>query len=210
MQSEGSFPHSQEPITLNPMLTYPFRNIFKFLRWGVVGTSPNPQAGGPPPVGSPWLLIQYIASYPPYQAVPPSATWRRAMPWWQGPIYQGQWAIQELNTLITLRGLCFWVHFVLRTEHHLFCSLRLLFGNVDKIQSTTTQRVVQYTSRYEWVLVKRNFRSYYGKLLSILLHGKHHCQRKAVITAERKFWLSRLKVMKPTQIFVLQKPYSFL
>jgi abortive infection bacteriophage resistance protein len=27
---------------------------------------PNPQAGGPPPVGSPQLLIQYIRSYPPY------------------------------------------------------------------------------------------------------------------------------------------------
>jgi hypothetical protein len=27
---------------------------------------PNPQAGGPPLVGSPRLLIQYIRSYPPY------------------------------------------------------------------------------------------------------------------------------------------------
>jgi hypothetical protein len=27
---------------------------------------PNPQAGGPPHVGSPRLLIQYICSYPPY------------------------------------------------------------------------------------------------------------------------------------------------
>ena len=31
-----------------------------FLRWGVVSTSPNPQAEGPP------LLIQYIRSYPPH------------------------------------------------------------------------------------------------------------------------------------------------
>jgi hypothetical protein len=27
---------------------------------------PNPQAGGPPLVGCPLLLIQYICSYPPY------------------------------------------------------------------------------------------------------------------------------------------------
>jgi len=37
-----------------------------FLRWGVVSTSPNSQAGGPPFVGCPRLLIQYIRSYPPY------------------------------------------------------------------------------------------------------------------------------------------------
>ena len=36
-----------------------------FLQW-VVSTSPSPQAGGPPPVGCPRLLIQYIRSYPPY------------------------------------------------------------------------------------------------------------------------------------------------
>jgi hypothetical protein len=32
----------------------------------VVSTPPNLQAGGPPPVGCPRLLIQYIRSYPPY------------------------------------------------------------------------------------------------------------------------------------------------
>ena len=37
------------------------------LQGGVVSTSPNPQAGGPPIVGCPWLLIQYICSYPPYR-----------------------------------------------------------------------------------------------------------------------------------------------
>ena len=34
------------------------------LRWGVVSTSPNLQAEGPPLVGCPWLLIQYIHSCP--------------------------------------------------------------------------------------------------------------------------------------------------
>ena len=37
-----------------------------FSRGGVVSTSPNPQAGGPPLVGCPRLLIQYIRIYPPY------------------------------------------------------------------------------------------------------------------------------------------------
>jgi hypothetical protein len=42
-----------------------------------------PPAGGPPLVGCSRLFIQYIRSYPPYpQAVPPAATWGRAMPWW--------------------------------------------------------------------------------------------------------------------------------
>ena len=36
------------------------------LRWGAVSTSPNHQAGGPPLVCFPRLLIQYIRSYPPY------------------------------------------------------------------------------------------------------------------------------------------------
>ena len=38
-----------------------------FLRRRVVSTSPNPQAGGPPLVGCPRLLIQIIHSYLPYR-----------------------------------------------------------------------------------------------------------------------------------------------
>ena len=37
------------------------------LQGGVVRTSPNLQAGGPPLVGCPRLLIQFIGSYPPYR-----------------------------------------------------------------------------------------------------------------------------------------------
>jgi hypothetical protein len=43
-----------------------FRNKDTFSQWGVVSPSPKPQAGGPPLVGCPRLLIQYIRSYPPY------------------------------------------------------------------------------------------------------------------------------------------------
>jgi hypothetical protein len=39
---------------------------FVILRWGIVSTSRNPQAGGPPLVGCPRLLIQYARSCPPY------------------------------------------------------------------------------------------------------------------------------------------------
>ena len=42
-----------------------FLNI-NVLQGGFVSTSPNPQAGGPPLVGCPRLLIQYIRSYHPY------------------------------------------------------------------------------------------------------------------------------------------------
>jgi hypothetical protein len=37
----------------------------RFSRWGVVSPSPKSQAGGPPLVGCPRLLIQYIRSYRP-------------------------------------------------------------------------------------------------------------------------------------------------
>jgi len=51
-----------------------FLNI-NILQGGVVSISPNPQAGGPPLVGRPRLLIQFIRSYPPSEAAPLSATW---------------------------------------------------------------------------------------------------------------------------------------
>ena len=38
-----------------------------FSRGGVVSTSPNPPAGGPPLVCCPRLPIQFIRSYPPYR-----------------------------------------------------------------------------------------------------------------------------------------------
>jgi hypothetical protein len=66
------------------------RFVKSFLQWGLLSTSPKPQAGVPPLVGCLRLLIQYIHSYISYlEAVPPSATWGRAVLWWQGPTYQG-------------------------------------------------------------------------------------------------------------------------
>ena len=40
--------------------------MIKFLRLEVLSTLPNLQAGGPPLVGCPRRIIQYIRSYPPY------------------------------------------------------------------------------------------------------------------------------------------------
>jgi hypothetical protein len=79
---------SCQRISSGPRRFETFRNNKKFLRWVIVGPTPNPQAGGPHLVGCPRLLIQYIFSYPPYpQDFPPSAPWGCAMPWWQGRLY---------------------------------------------------------------------------------------------------------------------------
>jgi hypothetical protein len=76
---------SCQRISPGPTRFETFRGNKKFLRWGVVSPTPNPQAGGSPPIGCPRLIIQYIRSYSPYpEDFPPSATWGRAMPWWQG------------------------------------------------------------------------------------------------------------------------------
>jgi len=55
-----------------------------FYRKGLLAPLPTPnppKTGGPPLVGCRRLLIQFIRSYPPSEAVPLSATWGRAIPW---------------------------------------------------------------------------------------------------------------------------------
>jgi hypothetical protein len=88
MEPEGLLPHSQEPATCpypelklyqrtspGPRLCDMFRNVVIFYGEELLAPCPTPQAGGPPLVGCPLLLIQCIRSYPPYpEAVPPSAT----------------------------------------------------------------------------------------------------------------------------------------
>jgi hypothetical protein len=67
-KSHVLFPMLRFYQRISPGLKYfeTFRNNKKFLWWGVVGSTPNPQAVAPPLVGCPQLLIQYICSYPPY------------------------------------------------------------------------------------------------------------------------------------------------
>jgi hypothetical protein len=50
-----------------PRILIMIRNKLRgFLRWELVSPPPNPQDGGPPHVGRPRLLIQYIRSHLPY------------------------------------------------------------------------------------------------------------------------------------------------
>lgn len=64
-----------------------FYVTYMFIDSGFVNTSPNTQSERPRPVGCLQLLIQYIRSYPSnLGAIPPSATWWRAMLWWREPI----------------------------------------------------------------------------------------------------------------------------
>lgn len=53
-------------ICWSPTLFWTIRNMLKFLRCGVDGPSSKPQAEGPPFVGCPGVLIQYIRGHPPY------------------------------------------------------------------------------------------------------------------------------------------------
>jgi hypothetical protein len=58
---------SFQSISSGPRLClWIFHNKYTISRLGVVSTSPSPQAEGPPLVGHPRLLIQYICSDPSY------------------------------------------------------------------------------------------------------------------------------------------------
>ena len=59
-------PILSQRISPGLMSLWMVRNMMRFLRWGVVSTSPKPQAGGPLLVGCPRLLFQYIRSCRPY------------------------------------------------------------------------------------------------------------------------------------------------
>jgi hypothetical protein len=80
-----------------------------FLWRGVVSTSPNPQAGGPPLVGCPRLLIQFIHSYPsnwrPFlHPQPEDAPCRGDRdPHSLKPGERGHWGDQDVDVKIILR-----------------------------------------------------------------------------------------------------------
>ena len=86
-----------------------------FLQWRVVNTSPNPPS---------WRTILYqlsVTAYSIYSQVPsilescpPSATWGRAMPWWQGPTYHGEHPTHHhwmLSDTINLKKIVFNITF---------------------------------------------------------------------------------------------------
>ena len=67
------------------------------LQWGVVSISLNPQAGGPPLVGCPRLLLQFIRTYPPYRR-PISSQLELLNSIYR--IYKSQEKIHRLNDII--------------------------------------------------------------------------------------------------------------
>jgi hypothetical protein len=88
----------------------------------------TPQAGRPPIVCCARLLIQYRRRYPTYlEAFPPSATWGRSIPWWQGAhltwilssylyfyVIELLWYGKKFRRIVTfVSWKCFsWFHFV--------------------------------------------------------------------------------------------------
>lgn len=79
-----------QTINPSPRSYEMFRSIVRF--YGCTSPRAHTQAGGPSFFVCPPLFIQYIPSYAVYvyvKAVPPSATWRRAVLCWQRPTYHG-------------------------------------------------------------------------------------------------------------------------
>jgi len=104
MEPVGTQSHSQAPPPvplLSKLVLYQrispsrrpcetVRNFVKFVRWGVVSTMSNSQAGGPPLIGCLRPFVRYICSCPPYlEDVSPSATGGCATVWLQGPTFYG-------------------------------------------------------------------------------------------------------------------------
>jgi len=79
MEHEGSLLCSQQPANSVNLYKNFVTSCF-FLR-GVVSPSPKPPSWGPPFVSCPWLLFQYVRSYPPNLGAVSTATQARAMPW---------------------------------------------------------------------------------------------------------------------------------
>ena len=99
MKPESSLPHSQTPATCpSSRCCEMIRNTVSSFGEELLAR-PNPQARGPPLVGCPRLLNQYILSYRlELEGVPPSATWGRAVLWWTGPTYHGEVSLFYVKT----------------------------------------------------------------------------------------------------------------
>jgi hypothetical protein len=111
-------------IRPSPRPRVTFRNkLFFFLRWGVVSPSPNPQFGGPNPVGCPRLLIQYIRSCSPYfEAVSSNCNLKTSHAVVTGPHIT--WGIIEIQAYILTKH---WVSITYHTKCH--CLLKKTYLN---------------------------------------------------------------------------------
>ena len=108
-----------------------------FLRWGVISTSPNPQAGGPPYVGCSRLLMQYIRSYPP--------CWRPFLhPQPEDASCRGDWD-PPLKALVTWYRLAFSVKLIFCGLPH-FC--RIWGENINRYVFFTFVRCIFILSKF--------------------------------------------------------------
>jgi hypothetical protein len=115
-----------------PSLLCLVRNMVKFLRWGIVRTSPNPKAESPPLVGCPRLLIQYIRSYRSLSGVRSSIRKLRTRPAMVTGTHLSLDINFELSTLIWLCSARLW---------------RLWLHIIFTWLSTTWRKVLPYLQR---------------------------------------------------------------
>ena len=81
---------SARSIQSTPTYLWNVSSHHKLLPWGLVSTLSNTQAGGPPFVSWPQLLIQCIRKYPPYLEVfAPTTTRGCVTPWRQEHTHHG-------------------------------------------------------------------------------------------------------------------------
>jgi hypothetical protein len=85
-------------IRPGPRLSFLFRKKLGVLRWWVFSTLPNRQAGGPPlSAVRDFLFNIFAATLHICRPSPPSATWGRAMPWWQRTDLIWAWDVLQKN-----------------------------------------------------------------------------------------------------------------
>jgi hypothetical protein len=130
-------------IRPGPMLFMTFRNELLFTVRGCSPT-PNPQAGGPLLVVCPWLLIQYIRSYPPLLgAVPPSATRGRPCCRDKGTHLT---LSEKINKRSRIARVCLWFHWRQSTSHS-----QTVHNRVFSFTRYTEYRLFFHKNKRRWV-----------------------------------------------------------
>jgi len=155
MGPEGSLPPAQVPATC-PCPAVPVRVTFSCFVTKPVWTARSCQYLNQPPS---WRTTSCRISATAYstqskllsilEAVPPSATWGHAMPWWHGPTYhvKAQWLLYVTLALM-FRNSRFWpcsvfMRFIWISEQTAVISL-----HTNEWLSFVTARVAGFTGRY--------------------------------------------------------------
>jgi hypothetical protein len=81
---------SYQGVSAGPRLNaLMFRNMIRFYTEDLLAPRPTPKVEDHPLSAVSDCLFDIIAATLHIEGLPPSATWGRAMPWWQGPTYHG-------------------------------------------------------------------------------------------------------------------------